>query len=126
MEYDVQIDFQLLDTEVLPKDISKRTGISPDVEMLEGERNKKLNLPRCNIWSIRSHAKSDEVADHWGELESVLLSSSDDIKNIAETGTAKFTIIINSDQRVPSIMIPPAMSKFAGFVNAVIDIDHLQ
>lgn len=126
VEYDIQIDFQLLGTAVLPEDISRRTGISPDVEMLEGERNKKLNLPRWNIWSIRSHAKSDEMADHWEELESKLLGVTEDIRNIAETGTAKLTILINSDQRVPSIMIPSGMSRFAGIVNAVIDIDHLQ
>ena len=126
MEHDIQIDFQLLGTKVLPEDITKKTGVSPDVEMLQGERNEKLNLPRCNIWSIRSNVASDELVDHWKELEGKLVNSSESIRDIAKTGEAKLTIIINSDQRVPSIIIPASMAKFAGFVDAVIDIDHLQ
>lgn len=126
MDYDIQIDFQLLGTTILPKDISQRTGISPDVELIQGEHNNKLDLPRQNIWAIRSQAKSDDVIDHWDELGKILENSQDEIKEIAKTGTSKFTIIINSNQRVPSIIIPAAMSKFAGFVDAVIDIDHMQ
>ena len=125
MEYDIQIDFQLLGTEKLPEDISKKIGICPDVEMLKGVRNEELVLPRANIWAIRSQAKSDEVADHWHELEKKLTNSDGVIKDIARSGVAKLTIIINSNKRVPSIIIPVSMSRFAGFIEAIIDVDHL-
>ncbi len=124
MEYNVQIDFQLLGTTILPKDISEMTGITPEVEFKKGERNEKRGLPRTNIWSIRSHAKSDELVDHWMDLATTLENSKDAIKDIAKTGTAKFTLIVNSSERIPPLMIPPEMSRFAGFVDAVIDIDH--
>jgi hypothetical protein len=126
MENDVQIDFQLLGTIIPPKEISRITGIVPDVELMQGERNKKLNLPRVNIWSIRSTADSDEVEDHWISFGETLTKSKEEIKNIAATGVAKLTLVINSNQRIPSIIIPPAMSEFAGFIGAVIDIDHTQ
>jgi len=124
MEFNVQIDFQLLDTTILPKEITKKIGITPEVEFEKGKRNVKLGLPRVNIWSIRSHASSNEVEDHWRNLEKSLESSKDAIKEVAKTGMAKFTLIVNSSERIPPLMIPPEMSRFAGFVNAVIDIDH--
>jgi hypothetical protein len=126
MKNDVRIDFQLLGTTISPKEISKITGITPSVELMRGERNGKLDLPRQNIWSIESQVNSDDVVDHWNSLAAVLINSKDKFKEIAKTGSAKLTLVINSSQRVPSITIPPSMSEFAGFVNAVIDIDHLQ
>lgn len=122
----VKICFQLLGTAISPKEISERTGIVPDVELMRGERNKELDLPRQNTWSILSQAQSDEVVDHWNSLEVILLNSRDAIKEIAKTGKAKLTLRINSHRRIPSIIIPSSMSEFAGFINAVIDIDHLQ
>ena len=124
MDYNIQIDFQLLETTILPSEISQKIGFSPEVELVKGERNPKLGLPRTNIWSIRSHAKSDEVVDHWNDLAKKLESSKSTIKEIAATGTVKFTLIINSSDRIPSLIIPPEMSSFAGFVGAVIDVDH--
>jgi hypothetical protein len=119
------IDFQLLNTTVHPTEISKKTGIMPDTELGQGERNPKLNLPRQNIWSISTKVKSEEVSDHWQELKLVLAESVEEIMQLAQTGEAKFTLVINS-KRVPPILIPPEMSKFAGAINASIDIDHLQ
>lgn len=124
MKYNVQIDFQFLDTFILPKEISRITGITAELEMEKGERNKKLGLPRVNIWSIRSHAKSNLLADHWFYLEKTLEEAREPIKDIAKTGMVKFTLIVNSSKRIPSLMIPPEMSSFAGYVGAVIDIDH--
>lgn len=126
MKNDVQIDFQLLDAMIPPREISKITGVVPDIELMRGARNEKLDLPRQNIWSLRSHVQSDDVIDHWDSLKKGLENSREQIREIAKTGSAKITLIINSHQRIPSITIPPSMSEFAGFVNAVIDIDHLQ
>jgi hypothetical protein len=122
----VKISFQLLGTAIPPAEISQRTGIIPSVELMRGERNKLRDLPRQNVWALDSQLRSDEEAEHWGELEGALLSSRDTIKEIAQGGSAKLTIVIDSQHRLPSIMIPPSMAAFAGFVNAVIDIDHLQ
>ncbi len=122
----VRIDFQLLGTKTLPDDITRVTGIVPDTALMRGERNKALDLPRHNIWSFRSHSDSEDVPEHWHELEPALIRAREKIREIAATGAAKFTIVISSKDRVPSILIPPTMSSFAGYVGAVIDIDHLQ
>lgn len=125
MEYfNIQLSFSLLDTDVSPREISQKMGVIPDVEVLKGERNKKLNIPRCNVWNIRSKVQSDEVVDHWVDIEKILLPSSNYIKDVASTGLAKFTILANFDER-PSIIIPPDMSKFAGFIGSLIDIDDV-
>lgn len=73
-----------------------------------------------------SHVESDDVVEHWNELEKILKGQKEKIREIAKTGKAKFTLIVNSSQRIPPITIPSSMSEFAGFVDAVIDIDHLQ
>ena len=126
MKNNVQIDFQLLETTITPKEISAITRMIPDTELMRGERNEQLDLPRLNIWSKRSQADSDEIADHWANLEPILKGAKEAIKEIAKTGKAKLTIIITSKQRIPPITIPASMSEFAGFINAVIDIDHIQ
>ena len=122
----VRLDFQLLATSIAPKEITRLTGISPDVELERGARNKAQDLPRQNIWSKMSSVHSDEVSDHWTSLRLVLIESKDVIKRIALTGRAELTIVIKSRDRIPSIRIPAEMSEFAGFVGATVDIDHIQ
>ena len=126
MESIVKVYFELLGTKISPKEISQKTGILPSTELMRGERNKLRDLPRENIWSLDSSLQSNEVAEHWQELEGRLNLSRQAIKEIAKDGTAKITIVINSNHRLPSITIPSSMAEFAGFVNSVIDIDHLQ
>lgn len=122
----MQLDFQLLGTTIAPKEISRITGISPDVELNQGERNKELNLPRQAVWSIKSKVQSEVLTEHWENLEKALEQSKEAIKDIAQNGRAVLTVVVTGEKRIPSIQIPPKMSLFAGFVNAVIDIDHLQ
>lgn len=122
----MKLDFQLLGTSVLPEEISRKTGVAPDTQLARGERNAALDLPRQNVWSVESHVESDEVSDHWEDIEQRLRGSRDEFRKIANTGTARLTVVLASSDRLPSLQIPPAMSEFAAFVNATIDIDHLQ
>ncbi|WAB94754.1 MULTISPECIES: DUF4279 domain-containing protein [Pseudomonas] len=126
MDSSLQIDFQLLGTTVSPKDISRIIEIVPDTALLQGERNPTRGLPRQNVWSVRSRSKSSDLVDHWKSLEAALLKAKEKIRNIARTGKAKITIIVSDGDRIPPLTIPPAMSEFAGFIKAEIDIDHLQ
>lgn len=126
MDGSIQIDFQLLGTTISPKDISKIIEIIPDTALLQGERNPARGLPRQNIWSLMSNSSSSDLIDHWQCLEAALIKSKEKIREIAKTGKARITIIVTGNGRIPSITIPPAMSEFAGFINAEIDIDHLQ
>lgn len=126
MDSIVKIDFCLMGTTVVPKEISKLTGIEPDVELMRGERDQKRDLPRLNLWSKESCVQSDDVGDHWNNLEPILGGSREILKTIAKTGKAKLTIVITCTDRIPSIQIPSEMSAFAGFVGAVIEIDHIQ
>ena len=126
MKRDIQIDFQLLGTELPPSEITRRIGVTPDLALLRGERNPKLDIPRQSIWSLRSTSFSDRVVDHWHDLEATLCNSKEAIREIGGTGIVKFTIIVTAENRLPSLIIPSEMSAFAGFVGAVIDIDHLQ
>ena len=126
MNASLQIDFQLLGTTVRPKDISRIIEIVPDTALLQGERNPARGLPRQNIWSIRSSSSSSDLADHWQSLEAALVKAKEKIRDIARTGRARITIIVSDGSRIPPITIPPSMSEFAGFINAEIDIDHLQ
>jgi hypothetical protein len=123
---EIQIDFQLLGTALPPCEITRRIGVKPDMSLLRGESNPALNLPRQSIWSLRSTSSSDKVVDHWRDLEATLRASKEVIREVGHTGSVKFTIIVNTKDRVPSLMIPADMCAFAGFVGAIIDIDHLQ
>jgi hypothetical protein len=122
----MRLDFQLLGTSVVPREITRRTGIDPDTQLMRGERNAALDLPRQNVWSVETHIESDEVEPHWAELGRKLEGSKKEIQEIAKTGTARLTLVLARCERLPSLRIPPSMSAFAAFVNAVIDIDQLQ
>lgn len=122
----IELDFQLLGTDMLPEKISETLGIKPDIELKRGQRNAQLDLPRQNLWAIKSRTQSADIADHWCDLKNILNESKVLIKEVARTGRAKMTIVIASQHRLPSIQIPSDMSEFAGYVNAVIDVDHLQ
>ncbi|MBB3119935.1 DUF4279 domain-containing protein [Pseudoduganella violacea] len=126
MDHIIKVCFVLIGTEMLPAEISQKTGISPSREFRRGERNAAKDLPRQNIWALDSDLESDEVLEHWNKLKPVLNGARDTIREIAKSGAAKFTVVIESQHRLPSIIIPSSMAEFAGFVNAVIDIDHLQ
>lgn len=126
MKNDVELDFQLWATSIPPRRISELTKIQPDIQLLKGGRNSNLVLPRENLWAIRSKVTSDKVEDHWDELEGILFGEKEALREVARTGSAKLTIIINSNLRIPSIIIPPRMSAFAAFLGAFIEIDHIQ
>lgn len=126
MERLIKVCFELLGTEMSPKEISQTTGVSPSIELYRGERDESRVLPRQNIWALDSQSDSGEVAEHWEELKPLLNRARDLIKEIAKSGTARLTIVVESQHRLPSVVIPAAMAEFAGFVGAVIDIDHMQ
>lgn len=126
MEKVIGLDFQLLGTDMPPEKVTELLGIKPDVELRRDQRNAQHDLPRQNLWAIKSRTQSVDVADHWHELKSILDASKVSIKELARTGKAKISIVIDSKHRLPSIQIPPDMSEFAGFINAEIDVDHLQ
>ena len=126
MDSNFYIDFQILGALTSPKTISKSLGIDADVELLRGERNKERDLPRQNIWSLKSKVNSTDLEEHWSELETVLADKAELIKSLSEGGNVKLTVVINSDGRLPSLIIPVSMSRFAGSIGAIIDIDQLQ
>lgn len=127
MEREIYIDFLLRDTEVPPSEITKQTNIVPHVALLKGERRQEpAPLPRQNIWSIESTTLSDKIAEHWEELEQKLHPAKKTIKEIAKNGQAMLTIVINTEGYIPEITLPYAMLDFMGYIDGLIDIDHMQ
>lgn len=126
MNTDIEIDFQLLATTIPPREISRLMELQPDAEWAKGERNPLLGLPKVSIWAIRSVASSNQVGDHWRNLDRVLTPKREIVKRISDTGTARITIIVSGNVRLPSIIIPPSMSEFAAYLKAEIEIDHQQ
>ena len=126
MRSDMKICFRLFGTTISPQEITKLTSIVPTTSLLAGERNAALNLPRKNLWTVESTVDSDIFEDHWDSLKETLVKSKEVIREISKTGSATLSLVIDSSHRLPSITIPPSMSAFAAYVNADIDIDHLQ
>lgn len=122
------LSFSLIGTSTPPRDISATSGIKPHTELLRGERNTERDLPRSNLWTLRSNGNvGDSVEDHWSTIEKDLLANVDAFRRLATEGKAVITIVIEGNElRCPPIEIPPSMSLFAGSIGAMIDIDHLQ
>jgi hypothetical protein len=128
MRSNIFLSFSLRGTATPPSEISAMTGIRPFTELLRGERDAGRDLPRSNLWTVRSTGwQSDSVARHWQTIERKLVAKTDVFRRLAAEGSAVLTIVVEgSDTRCPPIDIPPSMALFAGSIGAVLDIDHLQ
>ncbi|WP_137136883.1 DUF4279 domain-containing protein [Rhizobium sp. FKY42] len=118
------VSLSIFENPLDPRAISQRLGISADVEKIKGERNLELVLPRSNLWTIQTDKNDDDVELHWSKLMKRLAGCTDDFISIAKLGDAKITVVIYVDGRLPSVIIPVSMSKFASDIGAVIDIDY--
>jgi hypothetical protein len=122
----LQIDFAILSAAAHSTAISSALNITPDTALMQGERNAQNNLPRQNIWAFRTVSESGDLALHWGELENTLACRLTAIKQASQGGTVKITVIVRATARIPAIQIPPSISRIAGELNALIDIDIYQ
>jgi len=124
MDYKMQIDLCLYGNSIPPKEITDMLGVEPDTALLKGERNKERDLPRQNLWSLRSDPNGDSVEKQWYSIVQRLGNKWDQFVDVSKRGDVKITIIVNVDEYIPSIMIPPNMAFAAATLNAYIDIDH--
>jgi len=99
-------------------------GVEPLTALLQGERNRELNLPRQNTWAIRSDASLESVGEQWTELVARFGQKWPDLIEISKKGVVRITIIVDATSHLPSVTIPPEMSKAAYLLNSVIDIDY--
>jgi len=128
MHWKIFISFSLKATVTPPREISAMTGIKPFTELIRGERDSARDLPRSNLWTVRSTGQQgDSVAKHWQTIEQELVSKIDIFRRLAAEGSAVLTVVVDGPEaRCPPIEIPPSMSFFAGSIGAIVDIDHLQ
>lgn len=128
MKYQVQIDFQILDSAIDPKEISKILGVDPDTALQKGERNPALGLPKVNIWAKRSRAQTSDafLEEHWESVAADFRGKESILKGATGTGKVRMTLIVDGSARFPSLLIPKQMVAFAAAVDADIDIDVYQ
>ncbi|MCB5205401.1 DUF4279 domain-containing protein [Neorhizobium sp. T786] len=126
MERKLWIDLCLEGNLTPPKEITRILNVTPDKEMLRGERDGSKDLPRSNLWSIYSTGSSDEVEDHWKSIFGKIEHVWDKFEEISKSGEVMITIIVDATGRIPSVMIPPQMAAAAAKLNAYIDIDYYQ
>jgi len=70
-----------------------------------------------DVWFLNSNIDSHEVRDHWNSIKETLSKAKDKIK-----GISKVNIIVYDTERIPSVIIPPDMSRFLGEIKADIFI----
>ena len=79
-----------------------------------------------NKWSVKSTAHSDDVEYHWDEIKDKIIPKQTKIRELAQIGLIKLKIVSIGKKRLPPIQIPASMSAFAGYIDTIIEIDHLQ
>ena len=120
----LQISIGLFSNPIPPREISRRLGVMPYTELLEGESNKKLNIPRQNLWTIRSDASLADVGEQWNDLVARFGEKWDDFIEISKQGTVRITIIVDATDRLPPVIIPPEMSKAAYLLNSELSVSY--
>lgn len=118
------ISFQIVNDDIHPDEITKRTGIKPTASFLKGKRKPELDLPRTNIWRVSSEFTHDEFQVHWNFVRDRLRSGDlDALKRSIDGGQAMFTIFFWTNNRGPAFDIPREMMEIALFLNASFQID---
>ena len=125
MEFAVQIDLIIECGDADPVALTTRLGVDPTSAGRRGERNPNLNLPRVNYWSRRSHANDRDapLAEHWASLAPLFAGKAEIIRAAGANGRNRLTVIVDATDRAPSVIIPPAMARFAALIDADIDVD---
>lgn len=92
---------------------------------MQGQRNKKLNIPRQSFVSYRSEASqfSSDLEEHWSNFKNKFLSKQRILSEIGLYNYSIFTIIVKPEGRVPGLMIERDFVQFASTIHACIDID---
>jgi hypothetical protein len=115
------------DAALSPAEISLATGIRPTEAFRRGERDARLVLPRTDMWTVETDHPSEVLADHWEDLGHIVVPKRDALRDIVATGSGTMTIAVyDSSIRCPPLGIPSSMSRFAGYINVDIDVDHMQ
>ena len=106
MKYSVQIDFQILDFAVDPKEISRELGVEPDTALRKGERNPALGLPKGNIWAKRSkgHTPDAFLEEHWAAIAADFSDKEAKLKDVAGPGRIRMTLIVDGTGRFPPLI----------------------
>lgn len=124
MEPDHQIEIWLQNSLVSAEDITRLLGIDLGTAFFVGENKKIRDRESKNIWSVYSDPHGVYVEDQWASLFQKFGDKWGRFVEIAKNGSAHITIVVDATDRIPPIIIPPAMSFAAAEINAVIDIDY--
>lgn len=125
MIYDVQLALDITGYAAEPEAISNAMECVPYYAGKQGSRDGTLNLPRQNIWSIRSFPATADasVEEHWAWLYEHLHGKTDILNDLKMPGNIRITIIVRASGRVPPLIIPVQMSQFCADCDAMIDVD---
>ena len=122
---EVQIAFDLGGFTYSPHDITKRLEITPDTAMFEGERNRKLNLPRANIWSIRSKVDGDpyDIDEHWDWLLRTFKGKEAILLEYSRQSDLLITVICYPRDHIPPLYAGKRELKFLADCGAELTFD---
>jgi len=122
--FEITLEITLFGNPVPPKEISRRIGVIATKAFLKGERNKKLGVPKENLWSLSSKG-GDDVEEEWNYLKSKLGESWYKLTEIAKLGgNTKIAIVVRIMERMPAVYIPASMVKDAAEMGANIDVPY--
>lgn len=128
MNFAVQIDLIIECGDDDPGTLTTMLGIEPTGACSRGARNPRNDLPRISFWSRRSQAvgRDATLAEHWDSLAPHFVGKEDIIRKAGARGRNRLTVIVDATDRAPSVIIPPAMARFAALIEGEIDVDIYQ
>lgn len=125
MKYNVNIVLDIICHNIDAEAAANFLTIYPDEILKKGSRNKKLNLPRNDVLSFISQASKweSDLEEHWKSISEMASINKNSLSEISNNCDIKLTIVVDHRGRFPSLYMPKEFVKFAGDINAVIDID---
>lgn len=75
------------------------------------------------VQTIAAATPDASLEDHWLTLAHHFVGKEVAIRQLLGNGTVRLTVIVDGTGRVPSILLPVDMVKFAADVGADIDVD---
>lgn len=126
--YDFQIAVDITGFSFDPNIITEKLEITPHRALRKGEKNKELQLPRHNLWAIRTfpdnfHAYPDE---HWDCVMSMFRGNEEYISELGMECSVNFTLLVDANLNVPGFRFDKKIINYISSLNAGLELEYLE
>lgn len=125
VDYEIQIALTIRNFKCDPAEITAQIQVTPWRVAVRGEKSSERNLPRSNLWILRSDPESASATlnDHWNNILAKLRGKEGVLQSLSLNSDLKFTIIVGIENEKPVLVFSKEQIEFVAGCGASLEID---